>query len=73
MSLSEIMLKVERAWLQILADGRQELVYRCIEGATEDELDAVLEAHDEMQRQWFKEAQERLRIELISSVKPTVH
>ena len=62
------------AWLEILADGRQQLVNLCIQrGATEDELDVVLEAHDEMQRQWFEEAQERLRDELVSFVRHTVH
>jgi hypothetical protein len=74
MTLPEIMLKVERAWLQILADGRERLVRLCIQkGATDDEIDSVLEAHDEMQRQWFEEAQERLRDELVSFTRHTVH
>jgi hypothetical protein len=74
MTLSEILIKVEQRWLEILADGRGNLVRMCLQrGASHDELDAVLEAHDEMQKAWFEEAQEKLRDELTSFVRPTVH
>ena len=60
-------------WQVPLHDGRQHHFQIIGGGKTDDEIDAVLEAHDEMQKQWFEEAQEKLRDELISFVRPTVH